>query len=59
MLARIRRKRFEAKLLASELAGMWGGGWAAASEAAPPPTSRRSDHIHADQMLRDMKITIH
>lgn len=62
-LAYIRRKRFEAKLLARELAEMMAPGMMMTTGAGNGRFSHTGQHsggqrVHADQLLSDMGITI-
>jgi hypothetical protein len=65
LLAYTRRRRFEAKLLAAELAGLLAPGMMMTHAAGGGRTSHsgqrgghRANHVHADQLLGEMGITI-
>jgi hypothetical protein len=60
-MAYTRRKRFEAKLLAAELAAVLASGMGTMSlggNGRSNQTSKRGgDHVHADKLLGEMGIT--
>lgn len=65
MLAYTRRKRFEAKLLARELAEVMAPGMMMTTAIGNGRASHsgqrgghRANHVHADQLLHEMGITI-
>ena len=59
MLARIRRKRFEARILAREIAEVMMGTAVPGLRPQQAGNGRQpSSHIHADQMLRECGVTL-
>lgn len=59
MLARIRRKRFEARILAREIAEVMMGTAVPGLRTQQAGNGRQpSSHIHADQMLRECGVTL-